>query len=249
MPDLARGEACPAHPLAADDEPAADTAADLDEHEVVAAVHADFTLGGVRVIDDEDRQPGRVGDEVAQRHITPAEVGGGVHDATRDDDAGRPDADAEKGGGRGSDHLLHEIQDDRDDRLARVVSDAALGAHEDVAVEVEHRRAEHLVGGEVDTDGLQPGAVEVDEGGRLAGAHLLGRAELDCVAALDHLGDEVGCGHLADAETAGEVGPAHRTRRVEHLEREREVVPAAVAGEHHGARRGPAGSRGHGHES
>ena len=47
------------------------------------------------------------------------------------------------------------------------------------------------MGGEVDADGLQAGAVDVDESGRLAGAHLVGRTELDRVAALDELGDEV----------------------------------------------------------
>ena len=177
-------------------------------------------------------------------------MGGGVDDAARADDAGGADADAEQGRGGGADDLVDEVEHRVDDGLAGVVADRALGADEDVAVEVEHGGAQHLVGGEVDADGLQARAVDVDEGARLAGAHDLGGAELDGVTAVHELGDEVGDGHLAHPEAAGEVGPAHRTDRVEHLEHEREVVPAAVGGQHGGAGGDAAGSRQcGGHES
>ena len=139
---------------------------------------------GVGVVDDEDGQAGRVGDDVTQRHVGPAEVGGRVDDAARADDAGGADTDAEQRRRGGGDDLVHEVEDRVDDGLAGVVADRALGADEDVAVEVEHGGAQHLVGGEVDADGLQAGAVDVDEGARLAGAHDLGGAELDGVTAV-----------------------------------------------------------------
>ena len=84
---------------------------------------------------------------------------------------------------------------------------------------------------QVDSDDLPTGAVDVDEGGRLARAHLIGRPELDGVAALEQLGDQVAHRHLREVQLARQVRPAHGTGRVEGLEHEREVVPATVRGE------------------
>ena len=111
---------------------------------------------------------------------------------------------------------------------------AALAADQDVAVEVEHRGAQDLVRGEVDPDHLQAGPVDVDEGRALARAHDLGGAELDDLPALEERHDEVGDGHLGEAQAPGEVGPAQRAAGVERLQHEGQVLPATV-GRQHGA--------------
>ena len=129
-------------------------------------------------------------------------LGGAEHTGDRagPDDAGRADADPEQWRGGQPDDLSGQVQDDLEHRAlldrvnsfcARVIGHGALGAGEDPPVEVEHGCAERLVLGQVDPDDLQTGPVDVDEGGRLAGPHLVGGPELDGVAALEQFGDEV----------------------------------------------------------
>ena len=70
----------------------------------------------------------------------------------------------------------------------------------------------HPVGGEVDPDHLQPGAVDVHQDGRLARADLLGLAELDRLPALEQVADQVGDGDLGEpslrARSARLMGPS-----------------------------------------
>ena len=77
-------------------------------------------------------------------------------------------------------------------------AERSLAALEDVAVEVEHGGAEHLVRGEVHADDLQAGAVDVDQRRGLARAYGVGLAELDRLTALEQHGHEVGDGDLGE---------------------------------------------------
>ena len=116
--------------------------------------------------------------------------------------------------------------------LGRVDRCRALVPDEDVAVEVEHRGLEPRGHREVDAEAVQTGAVEVDEGGALARARPARRCRGRGRGPLDELGDEVRDGHLRDADLPGQLGPARRAEALERLEHEREVLPAAVGGEH-----------------
>ena len=142
--------------------------------------------GGVGVVADEHRQAGGLGEQRAQGDVGPAEVRRGEHVAVRADDAGRADTDAEDGLGREG----HGVRDEgehvgEDVGPGGPAGERPLAAVQHVAVEVEHGRAEHLVRGEVDADHLQPRAVDVDEGRRLAGTHGVGLAELHGLATLE----------------------------------------------------------------
>ena len=80
-------------------------------------------------------------------------------------------------------------------------------------------------------EGQQAAAVEVDEGGPLAGAALLGGADVEHAALVDELGDQVRHGHLGDPDLAGQLGPAGRPEPAQGLQHEREVLATAVRGE------------------
>ena len=61
-----------------------------------------------------------------------------------------------------------------------------------------------------DANDVEPGAVDVDERGGLAGTGVLALAELDHEPLADQLGDEVGDRDPGEAGLAGDVGPALR---------------------------------------
>ena len=163
----------------------------------------------------QHREAGGLGDERPQRHVGPAEVGGGAHGAVAVDQARGADADAEHGVGGAGDGGEHQLDDDRGvdaAALGGVDRGGALLAHDDLAGDVEHRGAQPGRHRQVDGEGQQAGAVEVDEGGPLAGAALLGGADVEHAALVDELGDQVRHGHLGDPDLAGQLGPAGRAR-------------------------------------
>ena len=221
---------------AAADDAAAHAPADLDEHHVLArGGGAQLRLGGRRgVVGDEHGQVGGLVDEVAQRDVGPAEVGGGAHPSLAVDDARGADADSEHRVRGGGDDRADEVDDDcRVDAAAGVRVDGGGPLLEVVhlAGDVDERGAQACGHGEVDRDGEQPGAVEVDQGGALARAALLRGADVAHPALGDELGDEVRHGHLRDPHLAGQLGAAGRPDAAQGLQDEGEVLPAAVGGQ------------------
>ena len=103
-----------------------------------------------------------------------------------------------------------------------------------LAVEVEHGAAEGGVIAEVDADDLERRAVEVEQGGRLAGAGVLALADLHDEALDDELGDKVGDRDAGESGLAGDVGAGLLAGPVEGLQHERAVVSAGVLRQHLG---------------
>ena len=146
--------------------------------------------------------------------------------------------------GRAGDGGQHQVDDDRGvdaAALGGVDGGGALLAHQDLAGDVEHRGPQPGRHRQVDGEGQQAGAVEVDEGGPLAGAALLGGADVEHAALVDELGDQVRHGHLGDPHLAGELGPAGRPEAAQGLQHQREVLATTVRGED--GRRGPYAAR------
>jgi hypothetical protein len=75
-----------------------------------------------------------------------------------------------------------------------------LGTSDDGAVEIQDGAVQRAVVGEVEADHLQAGAVDVDQDRGLA--HPSGGAppDLDGVAAVEERGDQLGDGHLGQAQ-------------------------------------------------
>ena len=107
----------------------------------------------------------------------------------------------------------------------------ALLAHDDGAGDVEDGRLEPGRHRQVDGEGEQAPAVEVDEGRPAPGARGLGGTDVEDAALLDELGDEVAHRHLGDPDLAGELGPGGRAEPPERLQDEGEVLAPAVGRE------------------
>ena len=185
-------------------------------------------------LDDQHREAGGLGDQGLQGHVGPAEVGGGAHGAVAVDEAGGADADAEHGVGGAGDGGEHQLDDDRGvdaAALGGVDGGGALLAHDDLAGDVEHRGPQPGRHRQVDGEGEQAAAVEVDQGGPLAGTALLGGADVEHAALVDELGDQVRHGHLGDPDLAGQLGPAGGPEAAQGLQHEREVLAPAIRGE------------------
>ena len=125
--------------------------------------------------------------------------------------------------------------------LGGVDRGGALLAHDDLTGDVEDGGPQPGRHRQVDGEGEQAGAVEVDEGAALAGAALLGGADVEHPALVDELGDQVRHRHLGDPHLAGQLGPAGRPEAAQGLQHEREVLAAAVRGEDGGG--GPHAAR------
>src|SRR5690606_1118961 len=149
--------------------------------------------------------PGELG---LEGHRRPSEVGGGENRAGEVDDAGRADAHTEDGARREADELPDEVDDLRGGLGAGRAGERDLSALDDGPVEVEEGAAEQRVVAQVDSDDLEGRPIDVEEGGRFAGAGLVALAGLDDEAFGDELADEIGDGDSGEARAARDVGAA-----------------------------------------
>src|SRR5699024_5273018 len=119
--DLTGGESAAAQRLSAGEQARADTAADLDEHDVVTGP-AEGVLGQDRrvgVVRDDDRQLQRRSQYAFDIDVRPSEVGCGQHHPAVVDDTGRAHPDPQHGGVRIGDEGAGQLHDGVED-LCRV---------------------------------------------------------------------------------------------------------------------------------
>ena len=149
-------------------------------------------------------------------------------------------------GHRVADEVEHDLGVDAA-ALGGVDGGGALLAQDDGPGDVEDRCLEAGRHGQVDGQREQARPVEVDEGGALAGAGLLGGADVEHAALVDEVGDEGGHRHLGDADLAGQLRAARRAEAPQRLQDQGEVLPSTVRREDRS--RGPDAARGGGHKS